>query len=81
MIEKRSLTPAQVARRLQVSEARVVSWLRLGQLHGLRLGDQWRTSAPSLAAFLEARANRPAVGPGGSAAEGRRRALGRRDRA
>lgn len=81
MIEKRMLTPAQVARRLQVSEARVVSWLRLGQLHGLRLGDQWRTSAPNLASFLEARANRPAVGLGAAASSGGHHILGRRDRA
>ena len=81
MIEKRTLTPAQVARRLQVSEARVVSWLRLGQLHGLRLGDQWRTSAPSLASFLEARANRPSAGHGAAAAEGQVHAFGRRGRA
>jgi excisionase family DNA binding protein len=63
MFENRVLTPAQVARCLQVSEARVLRWLSAGQLHGLRLGDEWRTSTLSLAAFLEARANRPAPAP------------------
>lgn len=81
MIEKRTLTPAQVARRLQVSEARVVSWLRRGHLHGLRLGDQWRISSLNLAEFLDARANRPTVGHGATAADGQLHAFGRRDRA
>ena len=60
MVENRALSPAQVAFRLQVSEDRVVRWLSAGQLRGLRIGDQWRTSTLFLARFLEARANRPA---------------------
>lgn len=63
MFENRALTPAQVARCLQVSEGRVLRWLSAGQLRGLRLGDEWRTSTLSVAAFLEAHANRPAPGP------------------
>lgn len=62
MFENRVLTPAQVAGCLQVSEARVLRWLSAGQLRGLRLGDEWRTSTLSVAAFLEARANRPTPG-------------------
>lgn len=63
MIENRALTAEQVARRLQVSEGRVVRWLSAGQLRGLRIGDQWWTSTLFLAAFLEARANRPSPRP------------------
>lgn len=59
MLENRALTPAQVARCLQVSEGKVMRWLSAGQLRGLRLDDEWRISALSVAAFLEARANRP----------------------
>ena len=59
--EVRSMTPAQVAAHLQVSERRVVKWLREGQLLGVRVGTQWRTSTLHLATFLEARANRPAA--------------------
>ena len=81
MYEKRTLTPAQVARRLQVSEARVVRWLRSGHLHGLKLGDQWRTSSVSLAAFLEARANRPSARRGAATTEGQLYAFDRRGRA
>ena len=62
MFENRALTPAEVARRLQVSEDRVLRWLSAGQLRGLRLDDEWRTSTLSVAAFLEARANRPTPG-------------------
>ena len=81
MLETRTLTPAQVARRLQVSEARVVRWLRSGHLHGLKLGDQWRTSSLSLATFLEARANRPSARHGVTAMAGQLYAFERRGRA
>ena len=55
------MTPAQVAAHLQVSERRVICWMRGGQLVGLRIGNQWRTSTLHLASFLDARANRSAV--------------------
>lgn len=70
MFENRALTPAQVARRLQVSEGRVVRWLSAGQLRGLRLGDRWWTSTLFLATFLEARANRPSREPVETGAHG-----------
>ncbi len=54
----RSMTPTQVAAHLQVSERRVIKWLREGQLLGVRIDKQWRTSTLHLATFLEARANR-----------------------
>ena len=57
----RSMTPAQVAVHLQISERRVIQWLREGQLFGHRIDNQWRTSTLHLLHFLEARANRPAM--------------------
>ena len=81
MIEKRALSPAEVAWRLQVSEDRVVRWLSAGQLRGLRIGDQWRTSTVFLAAFLEAHANRPAPKPAGTGAHGQLYPFKRRGRA
>ncbi len=60
MLKARSMTSAQVAAHLQVSERKVVQWLREGQLLGYRIDKQWRTSTLHLATFLEARANRPA---------------------
>ena len=61
MLKARSMTSAQVAAHLQVSERKVVQWLREGQLLGYRIDKQWRTSTLHLATFLEARANRPAT--------------------
>ena len=55
------MTLAQVAAYLQVSERRVVQWLREGQLFGHKIDKQWRTSTLHVATFLEARANRPAT--------------------
>ena len=56
----RSLTPRQVAVRLQVSEREVLLWLREGDLRGLRTDNEWRVSERQLDAFLEERANIPA---------------------
>ena len=61
MLKARSMTPAQVAAHLQVSEHRVVKWLREGQLLGVRTGKKWRTSTLHLAVFLQARANQAAT--------------------
>lgn len=46
------LTPAQVARRLQVTEHTVYDWLRKGRLRGVKLGRLWRVSGDDLDAFL-----------------------------
>jgi excisionase family DNA binding protein len=81
MFENQALSPSQVASRLQVSEGKVLRWLSAGQLRGLKVGNEWRTSTQSLAAFLEARANRPAPKPAGSGAQGQLYAFTRRERA
>ncbi|MDX1424417.1 MAG: helix-turn-helix domain-containing protein [Kiloniellales bacterium] len=81
MRANRALTPAQVARRLQVSEGRVVRWLRAGHLRGLRCRGRWWTSTLALAAFLETRANRPAPMSLASDASGRVFAFRRGERA
>ncbi|HEX6971156.1 MAG TPA: helix-turn-helix domain-containing protein [Limnochordia bacterium] len=46
------LTPAQVAKRLQVAERTVYEWLRTGKLPGIRMGRLWRIEEQALAAFL-----------------------------
>ena len=81
MIENRALSPSQVAWRLQVSEDRILRWLAAGQLRGLKIGDEWRTSTLFLAAFLEAHANRPVPKPSGAVSQGRLYAFKRRERA
>jgi len=81
MLENRALTPAQVARRLQVSEGRVVRWLSAGHLRGLRCRGRWWTSTLALATFLETRANRPAPRPLGAEGSGRLFAFRRGERA
>ena len=81
MFENRALSPSQVASRLQVSEDRVVRWLSAGQLRGLRIGDQWRTSTIFVATFLETRANRPSPNPAGKEAQGQLYAFKQRGRA
>ncbi len=81
MFENRALTPAQVARRLQVSEGRVMRWLSASQLRGLRLGEQWWTSTLFLTTFLEAHANRPSPRPRATAVHGQLYAFKRRERA
>lgn len=52
MTEKKLLTPAQVAERLQVTERAVYAWLREGRLRGLRAGRLWRVREEDLEAFL-----------------------------
>ncbi len=49
----------QVARTLQVSEARVLGWLKNGDLGGLMTGRRWYITPRQLEVFLEARANVP----------------------
>ncbi len=56
----RLLTPRRIAVRLKVSEAKVLRWLREGDLRGLRTDNEWRVSERQLGAFLEERANIPA---------------------
>ncbi len=53
------LTSSQVARTLQVSETRVLGWLKNGDMGGLKTRRHWYISARQLEAFLEARATRP----------------------
>ena len=53
------LTSSQVARTLQVSETRVLGWLKNGDMGGLKTGRRWYVSPRQLEAFLEARATRP----------------------
>jgi len=53
------LTSPQVARALQVSDTRVLEWLRNGDLGGLKTGRRWYISTRQLDVFLEARANAP----------------------
>jgi hypothetical protein len=81
MFENRALTAEQVAKRLQVSEGRVMRWLSAGQLRGLTIDDQWWTSTLFLATFLEAHANRPSARPRATAAYGQLYAFKRRERA
>jgi excisionase family DNA binding protein len=51
------LTSSQVARALQVSEARVLRWLKNRDLESLKTGRRWYISRRQLEMFLEARAN------------------------
>ena len=59
MAEKKLLTPAQVAERLQNHERTVTRWLRDGYLRGFKLGKEWRISPADLNAFMEEHANQP----------------------
>ncbi len=59
MAEKKLLTPAQVAERLQNHERTVTRWLRDGYLRGFKLGKEWRIAPADLSAFLERHANQP----------------------
>jgi excisionase family DNA binding protein len=45
-------TPAQVAQRLGVAEADVISSLEAGDLKGKRIGSQWRITRAAVDAFL-----------------------------
>ncbi len=62
MTETRSLTPLQVAERLQVDEDSVVQWLCEGHLRGLKVGQEWWTSKRHLKTFLDHHANLPSRG-------------------
>ncbi len=53
------LTSSQVARTLQLSETRVLEWLKNGDLGGLKTGRRWYILPRQLEVFLEARANVP----------------------
>ncbi len=59
MAEKKLLTPAQVAERLQNHERTVTRWLRDGYLRGFKLGKEWRIAPADLSAFMESYANQP----------------------
>ncbi len=56
----KTLTPRRIAERLQISERRVLQWLRGGELRGLRTDDGWRVLERQFEAFLEEKANIPA---------------------
>lgn len=51
-MDEQLMTPAQVARRLQVTEHTVYDWLRKGRLRGVKLGRLWRVSGDDLEAFI-----------------------------
>ena len=53
------LTPPRVACTLQMSETRVLGWLKNGDLRGLKINRRWYVSPGQLEAFLEGRANVP----------------------
>lgn len=53
------LTPAQVAKRIQIQERTVTRWLRDGYLSGYKLGKEWRIAPDDLESFLHGHANRP----------------------
>ncbi len=53
-MERRLLTPDEVASRLQISRLTVISHLRSGALKGIKVGRLWRVSEEDLAAFLRA---------------------------
>ncbi len=57
------LTPADIAKILQVNERTVVRWLRIGQLRGFKISKEWRVSVNDLEAFLQASANKPSSEP------------------
>jgi excisionase family DNA binding protein len=50
---------SQVAYTLQVSETKVLEWLKNGDMGGLRTGRRWYITRRQLEVFLEARANVP----------------------
>ncbi len=51
-MDAQSLSPAQVAARLQVSEHTIYTWLRSGRLRGRKVGRRWRVSQQAVEAFL-----------------------------
>jgi excisionase family DNA binding protein len=50
------LTPAQVAKQLQVEERTITQWLRGQRLRGFKIGKEWRIAEKELESFLESRA-------------------------
>ncbi len=52
-------TSAQVARTLQVTETKVLEWLKNGEMGGLVTGRRWYVTPRQFEDFLEARANVP----------------------
>jgi excisionase family DNA binding protein len=46
------MTPAQVAKSLQVKERTVSQWLKTGKLRGTKIGRLWRVPEDSLNEFL-----------------------------
>lgn len=52
-MEKRLLTPEEIAERLQISRLTVMSYLRSGVLKGIKVGRLWRVSEEDLRAFLK----------------------------
>ena len=52
-------TSAQVARTLQVTETKVLEWLKNGEMGGLVTGRRWYVTPRQFEDFLEARANIP----------------------
>ena len=50
-------TSSQVAHTLQVSEAKVLEWLKNGDMGGLMTRRRWYITPRQLEVFLEARAN------------------------
>lgn len=50
-------TPAQIAKRLQITERTIYRWLDDKQLKGVKLGRVWRVKAKDLEDFLREREN------------------------
>ncbi|MGD9891405.1 MAG: helix-turn-helix domain-containing protein [Dehalococcoidia bacterium] len=48
-----SLTVAEIAMRLRVDAEEVRDWLQTGQLHGTRVGTDWRITEADLEGFLQ----------------------------
>jgi excisionase family DNA binding protein len=59
------LTPADVSRRLLISDSTVRRWLQQGRLKGFKAGGQWRIRYGDLSAFMHRRGNASA-NPGAS---------------
>ncbi len=51
------LTPAEIAKRLKITERTVYRWLDAGQLRGVKLGRVWRVRTNDLEKFLKEREN------------------------
>ena len=65
------LSPAEVARRLGVGEAKVRRWIEIGQLRAVDLATEpgpakrrrWRISEENMTAFAAARSNKTLIDP------------------